>query len=80
MNEEDQDYLLNPDVLKQYAIVDQENEIEAALVKGQGKISSSGIVSIKSSRRKVENGKVKLKNGKKRENDRGKHNPKKRKL
>ncbi|CAN6442176.1 unnamed protein product [Victoria cruziana] len=80
MNEEDQDYLLNPDVLKQYAIVGQENEFEAALVKGQGKISSSGIVSIKSSRRKVENGKVKLKNGKKRENDRGKHNPKKRKL
>lgn len=46
--------LLNPDFLRQYAIVDKEEDFENALQNGSGKISSGGLISVKSSRTKVE--------------------------
>ncbi|XP_010249467.1 PREDICTED: RNA cytidine acetyltransferase 2-like [Nelumbo nucifera] len=45
--------LLNPEFLQQYAIVDREDDFENALQNGAGKISSSGLISVKSSKNKV---------------------------
>ncbi|KAK6922906.1 Helicase domain [Dillenia turbinata] len=45
---------LNPEFLQQYAIVDRGADIENALWNGGGKISSSGIVSVKSTKTNLE--------------------------
>lgn len=45
--------LLDPELLQQYAIVDKEADFEKALQNG-GKMSSSGVISVKSSRSKME--------------------------
>lgn len=48
------DGMLDPELLKRYAIVDSEVDFESALQNGGGKIPSGGLVSVKSSRTKVE--------------------------
>ncbi|XP_068651876.1 RNA cytidine acetyltransferase 1-like [Aristolochia californica] len=48
------DSVLNPDMLQQYAIVDREAGFEEALQNGTAKVSSSGIISVKSTKTKVE--------------------------
>ncbi|XP_058111016.1 RNA cytidine acetyltransferase 2-like [Magnolia sinica] len=58
------DRMLNPDFLQQYAIVDRDADFEEALHNGMGKISSSGIVSVKSDRNKEKHGKHKEMHGK----------------
>ncbi|KAF2284280.1 hypothetical protein GH714_020215 [Hevea brasiliensis] len=45
--------MLNPELLQQYAIVDREGDFENALKNG-GKITSGGLISVKSSRTRVE--------------------------
>lgn len=45
--------MLNPELLQQYAIVDREGDFENALRSG-GKITSGGLISVKSSKTKVE--------------------------
>ncbi|GAV63142.1 GNAT_acetyltr_2 domain-containing protein/tRNA_bind_2 domain-containing protein [Cephalotus follicularis] len=63
--------LLNPDFLQQFAIVDREADFDNALQNG-GKLPSSGLVSVKSNRSKVEKRgmqKESHKNGKKRSKD-----------
>ncbi|CAA0823552.1 UPF0202 protein [Striga hermonthica] len=75
---------LDPELLQQYAIVDKEADFESALQNGGGKVLSGGIISIKSSNRKVEKKHVKQsemeKSGKKRsKHDRGSKSSKKRK-
>ncbi|KDP35269.1 hypothetical protein JCGZ_09428 [Jatropha curcas] len=66
---------LNPELLQQYAIVDRDGDFENALKSGGGKISSSGLISVKSSKTKVEkHGKQEShKKGKRRKGD---HSPK----
>ena len=44
---------LNPELLQQYAIVDRDADFENALQIG-GKVLSGGLVSVKSSRNKIE--------------------------
>ncbi|KAK6924169.1 putative tRNA binding domain [Dillenia turbinata] len=62
--------MLNPEFLQQYAIVDRGADIENALRSGTGKISSSGIVSVKSIRTNLEKyRKHKDESGKKRNKD-----------
>ncbi|KAF8405889.1 hypothetical protein HHK36_007967 [Tetracentron sinense] len=64
--------LLNPEFLEEYAIVDREADIENALQNGGVKIPASGLLSVKSSRNKIEkHGKEKEshKSNKKRGND-----------
>ncbi|KAJ9177703.1 hypothetical protein P3X46_012893 [Hevea brasiliensis] len=70
--------MLNPELLQQYAIVDREGDFENALKNG-GKITSGGLISVKSSRTRVEkNGKHDgHKNGKKRKGDNGSKSNKK---
>lgn len=46
--------LLDPELFQQFAIVDREADFENALQNGGGKISSSGLVSIKSNKSKLE--------------------------
>ncbi|MCD7447733.1 hypothetical protein HAX54_033523 [Datura stramonium] len=46
--------LLDPELFQQFAIVDREADFENALQNGGGKISSSGVVSIKSNKSKLE--------------------------
>lgn len=46
--------LLDPDFLQQYAIADREADFEKALQNGGGKLPSSGLISVKSSRTKME--------------------------
>ncbi|KAJ4970584.1 hypothetical protein NE237_003683 [Protea cynaroides] len=46
--------LLNPELLQQYAIVDRDADFENALPNGAGKIPSSGLISVKSTRNKME--------------------------
>lgn len=46
--------LLDPDFLQQYAIADREADFEKALQNGGGKVPSSGLLSVKSSRSKME--------------------------
>ncbi|XP_043690354.1 RNA cytidine acetyltransferase 1 [Telopea speciosissima] len=58
--------LLNPEFLQQYAIADRDTDFENALPNGAGKIPSSGLISIKSSRNKME------KHVKQKESDSGK--------
>lgn len=54
------DNMLDPELLKRYAIVDNEVDFESALKNGGGKIPSGGLVSVKSNRTKVEkHGKLK---------------------
>ncbi|KAL8478874.1 hypothetical protein ACS0TY_030671 [Phlomoides rotata] len=49
------DVTLNPELLQQYAIVDKEADFENALQKSSGKVlSGTGVISIKSDRKKVE--------------------------
>lgn len=75
--------LLNPEQLQQYAIEDKEADFENALQNG-GKISSGGLISLKSNRSKSEkhgNQKESHKSGKKRgKDDRGSKSNKKKKL
>ncbi|PKA51042.1 UPF0202 protein [Apostasia shenzhenica] len=52
----DNEGILKPDLLQQYAIVDKEGEFEKALQSGTAKVSSSGLLSVKSKRSKLENG------------------------
>lgn len=64
---------LDPEFLQQYAIVGRESDFEGALQNG-GKITSGGVVSVKSSREKMEKHKKHRENqesGKKR----GRNNP-----
>lgn len=64
--------VLNPDFLQQYAIVDREADLENALQNGGGKITSGGLISVKTSKNKIEkHGKQKEsgKTGKKRSKD-----------
>ncbi|KAK9272602.1 hypothetical protein L1049_002976 [Liquidambar formosana] len=64
--------LLNPEFLQHYAIADREADFENALQNGGGKIPSGGLISVKSSRNKMEKrGKQKEshKSGKKRSKD-----------
>ncbi|XP_052195629.1 RNA cytidine acetyltransferase 1-like isoform X2 [Diospyros lotus] len=68
------DKLLDPELLQHYAISDRDGDLEKALQNGSGKIPASGLISVKSSRNKVENhGKQKegQKSGKKRNKDYG---------
>lgn len=44
--------MLNPELLQQYAIVDRDADFESALQNGLGKISSSGLISVKSNKNK----------------------------
>lgn len=46
----DNEGILNPEFLQEYAIVDKEADFEKALQNGVGKVSSIGLISIKSSR------------------------------
>ncbi|KAJ9670894.1 hypothetical protein PVL29_027062 [Vitis rotundifolia] len=46
--------LLDPDFLQQYAIADREADFEKALQNGSGKLPSGGLLSVKSSRTKME--------------------------
>ncbi|EEF30197.1 conserved hypothetical protein [Ricinus communis] len=46
--------MLNPELLQQYAIEDKEGDLENALKNGGGKMNSGGLISVKSSRTKVE--------------------------
>ncbi|KAK3000847.1 hypothetical protein RJ639_020772 [Escallonia herrerae] len=65
------DGVLDPVLLQQYAIVDREADFESALQNGGGKIHAGGLVSVKSSRTKLEkHGKQEgsHKSGKKRDN------------
>ncbi|KAG9458762.1 hypothetical protein H6P81_003270 [Aristolochia fimbriata] len=48
------DSVLNPEILQQYAIVDREADFEEALQNGTAKVSASGIISVKSTKTKVE--------------------------
>jgi N-acetyltransferase 10 len=73
---------LNPELLQQYAIVDREADFENVL-QSKGKIPSGGLISLKSSKNKIEkhgNQKESPKSGKKRSKDdhRSKSNKKKR--
>lgn len=52
----DKEGILKPELLQKYAIVDRESDFEKALQSGAGKVSSSGIISVKSSTLKMENG------------------------
>ena len=56
--------LLDPDFLQQYAIADREADFEKALQNGGGKVPSSGLVSVKSSRTKMEKHEKQKKNHK----------------
>lgn len=75
--------LYDPAYLQQYAIVDNEADFENALQNGSGKITSGGIISVKSSGNKIERhgiSKSSHKIGKKRnKNDQGPRLNKKRK-
>lgn len=77
------DGLLDPELLKQYAIEGREADLENALENGSGKMLSGGVISVKSSRSGAEKlGKEKESNksGKKRgKDDRGSKSIKKRK-
>lgn len=77
------DGLLDPELLKQYAIEGREADLENALENGSGKMLSGGVISVKSSRSGAEKlGKEKESNksGKKRgKDDRGSKSSKKRK-
>ena len=67
--------LLDPDFLQQYAIADREADFEKALQNGGGKVPSSGLVSVKSSRTKMEKHEKQKKNHKSGGEKRGKdHN------
>nr|XP_004237469.1 RNA cytidine acetyltransferase 2-like [Solanum lycopersicum] len=46
--------LLDPELFQQFAIVDREADFESALQNGGGKISSGGVVSVKSNKSKLE--------------------------
>ncbi|GER47563.1 tRNA(Met) cytidine acetyltransferase TmcA [Striga asiatica] len=75
---------LDPELLQQYAIVDKEADFESALQNGGRKVLSGGLISVKSSKSKVEKKHVKQsemeKSGKKRsKHDRGSKSSKKRK-
>ncbi|XP_059432015.1 RNA cytidine acetyltransferase 1-like [Corylus avellana] len=75
------DGLLDPELLQQYAIVDREADFENALP-SKGKIPSGGLVSLKSSKTKIEkhgNQKESHKSGKKRSKDDHRSNSNKKK-
>ncbi|KAH9669507.1 RNA cytidine acetyltransferase 1 [Citrus sinensis] len=46
--------LLNPELLQQYAIVDKNADLEKALQSGGGKIAAGGVISVKSSKSKID--------------------------
>lgn len=75
--------MLNSEILQKYAIVDRDADFEGALQNGLGKISSSGLISVKSNRKKVDKKHEKLedmqKGNKKRGNDGGSSKLKKKK-
>lgn len=75
--------MLNSEILQKYAIVDRDADFESALQNGLGKISSSGLISVKSNRKKVDKKHEKLedmqKGNKKRGNDGGSSKLKKKK-
>ncbi|KAL0907551.1 hypothetical protein M5K25_021966 [Dendrobium thyrsiflorum] len=57
----DNEGILKPELLQRYAIVERESDFEKALQSGAGKVPSSGLVSVKSSKLKMENGAAKKK-------------------
>ncbi|KAJ0098187.1 hypothetical protein Patl1_27624 [Pistacia atlantica] len=64
--------MLDPDLLQHYAIVDKDGDFDKALQNGAGKAISSGVISVKSSKTKVEKPskqKESQKSGKKRGKD-----------
>lgn len=75
--------LLNPEFLQQYAINDRETDLENALQHGDGKVAAGGLISVKSSRNKMEKPKKQKESdqsGKKRDKvDKGSKSNKKRK-
>lgn len=74
--------LFDPAFLQQYAIVDNEADFESALQNGSSKITSGGIISVKSSGNKTERhgiSKNSHKIGKRNKNDQGPKSNKKRK-
>ncbi|KAG0484369.1 hypothetical protein HPP92_008448 [Vanilla planifolia] len=52
----DNEGIFNPEHLQRFAIFDRDEEFEKALQGGTNKVSSSGLLSVKSNRSKVENG------------------------
>lgn len=46
--------LLNAELLQQYAIVDKNADLEKALQSGGGKIAAGGVISVKSSKSKID--------------------------
>ncbi|KAM7275422.1 hypothetical protein ACFE04_017288 [Oxalis oulophora] len=73
MKNKTEEGLLDPELLKQFAIVDKEADFESALQSGK-KLSSSGLISVKSSGNKSEKREKIKESGKKRSDD--KHSPK----
>lgn len=72
--------LIDPDLLQQYAIVGKETDFESALQGSGKKISSGGLISVKSSRSKPEKrGTPKEKRGQRSKDERGSKSNKKRK-
>ncbi|KAI0493619.1 hypothetical protein KFK09_023740 [Dendrobium nobile] len=73
----DNEGILKPELLQRYAIVDRESDFEKALQSGAGKVPSSGLVSVKSSKLKMENGVHKAAKKKRKENNAERSNSKK---
>ena len=80
MNESLED-TLNPEQLQQYAILCREADFEEALQNGDGKISKSGLISVKAGVKERSKGKDKedMRHGKRKENNRGDKRPNKKK-
>ena len=80
MNESLED-TLNPEQLQQCAILGREADFEEALRNGDGKISKSGLISVKAGVNERSKGKYKedTRHGKRKENNRGDKWPKKKK-
>ncbi|KAH0452600.1 hypothetical protein IEQ34_019899 [Dendrobium chrysotoxum] len=73
----DNEGILKPELLQRYAIVDRESDFEKALQSGAGKVPFSGLVSVKSSKLKMENGVHKAAKKKRKENNAERSNSKK---
>jgi len=80
MNESLKD-TLNLEQLQQYAILGREADFEEALQNGDGKISKSGLISVKAGVKEKFKGKDKedMKHGKRKGNNRGDMRPNKKK-
>ena len=79
MNESLED-TLNLEQLQQYAILGRETDFEEALQNGDGKISKSGLISVKAGVKEISKGKDKedTRHGKRKENNRGDKRPRRR--